>query len=410
MRAHPKDLARVLEMLPDPVVVVHRNGDIQWVNHAAAHFAGREASELTGISVFELLHPDDHALTATALTSVTGKEVGRLIDVRIQDAENRWRHCEIRGRSIDAEDGGDPSIIVGIRDTADRQGLEFGSGHTDLLRALVHHATSLLIKLDEDGCVTSANAELTRLLGYDLGVVSGDELFAFVHASDQSAFRDALTSIDKSFSAAYTFVHADGHQIVLDLTVTDLRTDPLINGFVVSGTDISDHKATQNKLRHMADHDALTGVLNRRALLVELDNMARVSSDHEIVVLFCDLDGFKPVNDQFGHATGDKVLIEVAHRIEQVIRPDDLVGRLGGDEFVVALPHSGLVLAKSIATRIRDAIIMPIEVDGLVIKIDVSIGTSVAVGQPTPEQLLATADEAMYAAKRHRNSSKTAQT
>jgi PAS domain S-box-containing protein len=263
----------------------------------------------TGISVFELLHPDDHALTATALTSVTGKEVGRLIDVRIQDAENRWRHCEIRGRSIDAEDGGDPSIIVGIRDTADRQGLEFGSGHTDLLRALVHHATSLLIKLDEDGCITSANAELTRLLGYDLGVVSSDELFTLAHASDQSSFRDALTSIDKSFSAAYTFVHTDGHQVVLDLRVTDLRTDPLINGFVVSGTDISDHKVTQNKLRHMADHDALTGVLNRRALLVELDNMARVSSDHEIVVLFCDLDGFKPVNDQSGHATGDEFVV-----------------------------------------------------------------------------------------------------
>ena len=408
MPADPKDLARVLEMLPDPVVVVHQNGNIQWVNHAAVQFSGMQASELTRLSVFELLHPDDHALAAAAFASVKEKEVGRLIDVRIKDGKNRWRHCEIRGRSISAEDGDDLSIVIGIRDTADRQGLEFGSGDTDLLRALVHHATSLLIRLDEDGCITSANAELTRLLGYDLGIVSGEELFAFVHLSDQSAFRDAFTSINGSFSAPYTFRHAEGYEVVLDLSITDLRTDPLINGFVVSATNISDLKRTQAQLRDMADHDALTGVLNRRALLTQLDKLASESSDHDIMVLFCDLDGFKPVNDRFGHATGDEALIEVAHRIKRAIRPDDLVGRLGGDEFVVAPPHSGPVLAKTIAARIREAIIKPIIVGGRVITIDVSIGISVTTGQPTTAQLLATADEAMYAVKQHRDSAKAA--
>jgi diguanylate cyclase (GGDEF)-like protein/PAS domain S-box-containing protein len=409
MPACANDLARVLEMLPDPVVVVHQNGNIQWANHAAVQFSGIEASDLTGLSVFELLHPDDHALAAAAFTSVTKKEVGRLIDVRINDAKNRWRHCEIRGRSVDAEDGDGPSIVIGIRDTADRQGLEFGSGDTNLLRALVHHATSLLIGLDEDGCITSANAELTRLLGYDLGVVAGEDLSAFVHVSDQSAFRDALASINGSFSAPYTFRHAEGYEVVLDLNITDLRTDPLINGFVVSATNISDLKRTQQQLRDMADHDALTGVLNRRAFLTQLDELARKSSEHEIMVLFCDLDGFKPVNDQFGHAAGDEALVEVAQRIERVIRPDDLVARLGGDEFVVALPHSGPILAKTIATRIREAIIEPIIVTGRAITIDVSIGISVTTGQPTTAQLLATADEAMYAVKNHRDNTETAQ-
>jgi diguanylate cyclase (GGDEF)-like protein/PAS domain S-box-containing protein len=407
MPVSPTDLARVLEMLPDPVVVVDPDGNLQWASHAAIQFAGMEPVEWMGRSVFELLHPDDHALAFAAFDTVTGKDVGRLLDVRIRDGQDRWRHCEIRGRSLGADDSGDPVIVIVFRDIADRQSLELGAGDTELLRALVHHATSLLITLDADGCITSANGELTRLLGYDLALVTGDELSAFIQAPDRPAFRDALSSARESFSAEYTFHHAHGYEVVLELSVTDLRADPLINGFVVSATDISDLKTTQKALRHMADHDALTGVLSRRALLAKLDQMARDGFDHEIVVLFCDLDGFKPVNDRFGHAAGDEVLIEVARRIERAVRPDDLVGRLGGDEFVVALPRSGLILAEDIAMRIRSSLTEPIIVDDEIIEIDVSIGTSVTTDQPTAVQLLAAADDAMYAVKRIRRRDET---
>lgn len=105
---------------------------------------------MIGYSAFELLHPDDHALVVAAFASVTGKDVGTLIDVRIRDGQDQWRHCELRGRSIEAEDGSNPTIVVGFRDIADRQRLEFGAGNAELLRALVHHATSLLITLAED--------------------------------------------------------------------------------------------------------------------------------------------------------------------------------------------------------------------------------------------------------------------
>ena len=410
MPASSPDLVRVLEMLPDPVVVVDSGGNLQWVNHATIQFAGMDPAEWMGRSVFELLHPDDHALAFAAFDTVTGKDLGSLIDVRIRDGQDRWRHCEIRGRSLDADDGGEPLIVIGFRDTADRQNLELGAGDSELLRALVHHATSLLITLDEDGCITSANAELTRLLGYDLALVAGDELSSFVQAPDRPAFRDALGSVQESFSAEFTFHHADGYEVVLDLSVTDLRADPLINGYVVSATDISDLKTTQQALRHMADHDALTGVLSRRAFLTRLDRMAREGFDHEIVVLFCDLDGFKPVNDRFGHAAGDEVLVEVARRLERAVRPDDMVGRLGGDEFVVALPRSGLMLAEDIAMRIRTALTEPIIVDDEIIEIDVSIGTSVTTDQPTAVQLLAAADDAMYAVKRSRRRGDPART
>lgn len=148
-------------------------------------------------------------------------------------------------------------------------------------------------------------------------------------------------------------------------------------------------------------------LLSRRAFLTRLDRMAREGFDHEIVVLFCDLDGFKPVNDRFGHASGDEVLIEVARRVERAVRPDDLVGRLGGDEFVVALPRAGMMLAEDIATRIRTALTEPIIVDDEIIEIDVSIGTSVTTDQSTAVQFLAAADDAMYAVKRSRRRDET---
>jgi diguanylate cyclase (GGDEF)-like protein/PAS domain S-box-containing protein len=155
---------------------------------------------------------------------------------------------------------------------------------------------------------------------------------------------------------------------------------------------------------HMALHDALTGLPNRVLLLDRLtQTLARVKRHNDFAaVVFIDLDGFKPINDTYGHECGDEVLKVTAKRLQSILRSDDTAARIGGDEFVMVLGelrnglHAGLT-----GTRTIKAITQPIVWDGLTVGVSASLGISVA---PTdgldPETLLKKADEAMYVAKK----------
>ncbi|MFD6369950.1 diguanylate cyclase domain-containing protein, partial [Streptomyces roseolus] len=121
-----------------------------------------------------------------------------------------------------------------------------------------------------------------------------------------------------------------------------------------------------------------------------------------LAVLFCDLDGFKSINDRFGHHTGDAVLIEVARRLTTGVRDGDTVARLGGDEFVVLADGLGAADAADLAVRLRNAIIPPIRVDGRAVRVGASFGIGWAECGMTVEEVLNSADQRMYVEKRSR--------
>ncbi len=150
------------------------------------------------------------------------------------------------------------------------------------------------------------------------------------------------------------------------------------------------------ELAHQAHHDALTGLHNRAAFHALGDDLLT----GEATVLLIDLDGFKPINDWLGHAAGDEVLVTVAHRIRDAVRPDDLVSRLGGDEFALILtgPDTTGPDPMGMVDRIHDSLTDPIEVRGETVTVGASIGAAPADGRSL-DALLQQADSAMYAAK-----------
>lgn len=162
----------------------------------------------------------------------------------------------------------------------------------------------------------------------------------------------------------------------------------------------------QRQLAMLALHDQLTGVANRQLLQLTLDEaLVTASSAREcLAVLFLDIDDFKSINDSFGHATGDLVLVELATRLRDGVRAHDVVGRIGGDEFVALCPSTDAVAAEAIAERILAVCRKPITVPNGVISASVSVGLSLydpAVDTlETGAQLLVRADAAMYDAKR----------
>ena len=159
-------------------------------------------------------------------------------------------------------------------------------------------------------------------------------------------------------------------------------------------------EAANARLRELAMHDALTGLANRTALEAYFRDAFDQHRDH-LRVLLIDLDGFKHVNDRYGHGVGDRVLAEVAQRIRDSAGRQDLAARLGGDEFVVVTPDARSDLAvRALSDRIRSAVAQPIRVDDGVVHITASIGVAgLDTDTPDARDLLMRADRAMYAAK-----------
>ncbi|GEA87167.1 putative bifunctional diguanylate cyclase/phosphodiesterase [Cellulomonas cellasea] len=183
----------------------------------------------------------------------------------------------------------------------------------------------------------------------------------------------------------------------------------LAASYLVVAIDREAAAQTQGELAHQAAHDPLTGLPTRRVFFEQLDEaLTLVRRDLSTVgVLFIDVDGLKRVNDTYGHALGDQLLLTCAERIRAALRPDDLLARLAGDEFVVVLEHlASADVACAVAQRICDSLALPMLTEGHVLQPSASIGIAVS-DEPgvTSDLLVSQADAAMYRAKRRRKGS-----
>lgn len=179
----------------------------------------------------------------------------------------------------------------------------------------------------------------------------------------------------------------------------------LLSWFMVTGRERALRLAAgmTEELRHMAQHDPLTGLPNRALFSDRLGNeLARGKrNDGHFGLIFVDLDRFKPINDSFGHAVGDLLLRQVAQRMKETVRASDTVGRIGGDEFVVLMPMlADAEAARLLAEKLRQAIARPFVLDGRELTISCSLGVALYPDDGQDEITLAkSADEAMYQAK-----------
>lgn len=216
-------------------------------------------------------------------------------------------------------------------------------------------------------------------------------------------FRDAIEN-EKSFHYdALRFVKKDGTSFTVDCRVAPMRKGDKVIGCVMIFLDVTDRQEAAEVIRHMANHDSLTNLPNRNFFLKRLPQAISLAKrEHRLLaLLFIDLDRFKPVNDRYGHSVGDKVLQEVAGRLEKMLRSSDSVCRLGGDEFVILLESTKSVQgAEEVARKAIEVLNRAIEADGHLCHVGASIGISVYPHDcDDAESMLKHADIAMYRAK-----------
>ncbi|MDE3205568.1 MAG: diguanylate cyclase [Acidobacteriota bacterium] len=392
-----------LDALPDPLVAIDGQGRLEWANRRAAAMFGQPRSTSIGRSVLDLVHPEDLHLALLTLDSLQSEDVSPLIEVRVQ-APGGWRLLEATGANCLGVPGVD-CLIVTLRDLTQRRRWEVGGNDDARFRAVVSNAPSALVLLGRDGTIQATSAAVTRLLGYHPAALEGTHLLDLVQPSDVQKVSDALSvcvSVPAGDQEPVTveagLLDTDGRPMPFALALADMTDDPTVPGIVVSAHNITKLRAYQNALADLALKDPLTGLANRAAVDSRLQSLL----DHQrpTAVAFIDLDGFKGLNDRYGHHFGDEVLRAVAQRLSDTVRPSDLVGRYGGDEFVVIAPEVGdearldrrLIEAMSHSVRVgeRDTVIRA------------SIGFTFTETGDTISSVLIRADRAMYGLKGNR--------
>ncbi|HET7792102.1 MAG TPA: diguanylate cyclase [Rhizobacter sp.] len=237
-----------------------------------------------------------------------------------------------------------------------------------------------------------------RLTGHHISDVIGEHEYAQRRLHIEAALAGHRTMFESER------VLRSGSQFYETTYIPFHSADGEVAGFVALSQDITAHRLEQQKLLDASQTDVLTGVLNRAGFDQRIhEALDRAEREPHLLALLClDLDGFKPVNDEHGHAAGDALLTAVARRLQRILRPPDILARLGGDEFAVVLPDvKNLAAATVVARKIVSALGEPFQIDDKMVHIGASVGVALAVnGQDTAAVLMQRADTALYRAKR----------
>jgi diguanylate cyclase (GGDEF)-like protein/PAS domain S-box-containing protein len=387
---------QVLDALP-VLVFVERAGKIVFVNAEARLLLGLGDGEWLGRPVEEVLwglFPG----TAAPQTQLAGTRKGSSFHATVPAKNGRLVAVEGTYSLFNPERR--EGVIVaqpGGREKAPRSHLV-----EDVLASI-----SEAVAIQHGGHVLYANPAFTALFGYSADEACGGSLRELIVPETRLNENAALLrTVDEQGRAQVETVRMakSGELVDVSLQISPLLVDGAKVGYVFSYRDIGEHKEMEAKLQHDAMHDVLTGLPNRALFLdrLTLALSRRVRRPNlSCGVLYLDLDRFKEINDNLGHAAGDVVLKTVAERLRKVLRPQDSAARLGGDEFAV-LVENILTVAdlEVVAERILRELQRPFEVFGQQIQSDASIGGAMdGAHHSSPEQLMRNADFAMYSAK-----------
>jgi len=267
--------------------------------------------------------------------------------------------------------------------------------------AIFANSKAMMLLVDAEQRLVAVNDAMTQALpGVDVTSLVGEDAALLVAARHVPEFRQALRDAAKGTASTqeHTLASASpsGARGVA-WSITRVSASPCLIACV--GVDITAARDEVEDLRARASTDQLTGLANRAGLLDHLTTMAGTGAS----VVFCDLNGFKSVNDSLGHTAGDAVLVQTARRLRRTVRGEDFVARLGGDEFVIVVPPSPEANFDGLARRLLRAIEQPMVLPGgVAATIGMSIGEAFLTPGVDPEQVLTRADAEMYKMKSRR--------
>ena len=392
----------LIEDAPFPVAVITPDGKVLFSNAQAADFFGVPAASVIGKKFTEeysiLEHPENFPGFAEALRS-RGSIRAREAHFRKSDGSSVWGLLSARAFLF----GEREAILVALQDITERKTL---FDRLQLSSQIFRTPSEGILVTDANMVIEDCNPALENLTGYSLEEIKGEktEMFSAQKDSPENrALQDALEQ-KGAWQGEMWNRHKNGEAYPVWITVTSVKDGQgVTTHYAAMMTHIGAFKDEQLRLGHLASHDLLTGLPNRMLLLDRLEMaLARAKRDGSLVaVIFIDLDGFKEVNDVYGHETGDILLSSVAERLSASIREQDTAARYGGDEFVIVLDGiPGIEDANTAFHRISLAFCVPFDVRGMALSVGGSMGMSLfPMDGNDAGELLSKADMRMYSEK-----------
>lgn len=381
-------------------IVLSADGVIYDCNDRAVEMTGYLRGELIGSSIYDLFAPEYRQTVCENIASAY-EQPYEIVGLR--NDGSRYT-LEVRGKTFQS---GAKSFRASVM--RDITALRADEELLHMLSAAVEHSPASIVVTGVEGSIIYVNPAFCRLTGYSVEEALGQNP-RILKVGDQSAefYREMWQTLQQGeeWRGEFHNKRKDGSLFWESASISSIKDDKgEIKYFIAVKEDITERKQLRDQLEQMAQFDMLTGLPNRRMLLDRLTQMIALAGrgSQRFALLFVDLDGFKRINDAYGHEAGDRLLQAVAVRLSASIRISDVAGRMGGDEFMVILSVlSHYTDAGQVAEKILEALQQPVALPGGVEdRVGASIGISVFPDDAQDgDGLLATADAAMYEAKR----------
>lgn len=303
-------------------------------------------------------------------------------------------------------------FAVEAQRTAFRRDLQISEQRAQLV---LENALDAIVNIDQAGRIVEWNRAASQLFGYARADVMGRDLGeVIVPSAYREAHHQGMLRLQQTGQSTLlgklieiTAIRRDGQEFPIELTIVEIERDDdrYYSAFI---RDITTRKQAEERIRFLANYDALTGLPNRNLLTERV--MAEIEKawdqDGQFALMFLDLDHFKDVNDSLGHRYGDNLLVALTKRFQAMVRPQDTICRLGGDEFVFLLTEADQAMAKDMVERLLKVVELPVIIDQYELTITASIGVAIYPDDGLDmESLQRNADVAMYRAKQESRNS-----
>ena len=335
----------------------------------------------------------------------TGLDNVRLLDLNVQHKNGRPIILEVQSSILRNEAGEIEGLLASCREVTQRREIE-----KELLTAaeVFENTSEAIVVTSQEGGVSKVNKAFTQLTGMGLHDFNQADPTEYIRKSNSPEVLSRISNdllIEGYWQGELNYRNRFGDVCPSWTGITALKDElGKVQSHIIISSDISDRKISEARIEHLAYYDPLTGLPNRSQMHETLERLI-LESEYVVALLFIDLDRFKPINDTMGHPAGDKVLIQVAQRLNEAVNKQDLVARIGGDEFTVIISGmkdtpSAVQASIDVSERILHQMMQPFSIDDRQLYLSASVGVALFPENAlSGMDLLRNADTAMYHAK-----------